>query len=253
MKLISWNVNGIRACIRNGFTDFLTSYKPDIIGLQEIKIDDARRAVHDFDFKTYEEVWHPAKKPGYSGTAILTKESFISYTAGFGVAKFDDEGRCQTAEFDKFYFVNCYFPNAQPELARLDYKVGFNKELLKHVKKLEKKKPVIICGDFNVAREEIDLARPKENIGNPGFSDEERYWGREFLKVGLVDTFRSLQPDKKQYSWWSYRALAREHNVGWRIDYFLVSAKIMKYVKKAFILDQVKGSDHCPIGIEIDL
>jgi len=252
MKLISWNVNGIRACVRNGFTDFLATNKPDIIGLQEIKIDDARRAQHDFDFKGYEELWHPAKRPGYSGTAILTKESFSSYQAGFGLDKFDDEGRTQTVEFEKFYFVNCYFPNAQPELVRLDYKTAFNKEFLKYVKKLDKKKPVIITGDFNVAREEIDLARPKENVGNPGFSDEERYWGREFLKAGLVDTFRDLHPDKKQYSWWSYRALAREHNVGWRIDYFLVSAKIMKYVKRAFILDQVKGSDHAPVGIEIE-
>ena len=251
MKLISWNVNGIRACVRNGFNDFLASAKPDIIGLQEIKIDDARRAQHDFDFKAYEELWFPAKRPGYSGTATLTKEGFMSYKAGLAVDKFDSEGRAQTVEFNNFYFVNCYFPNAQDELARLDYKVGFNEAVLKYVKKLEKKKPVVICGDFNVAREEIDLARPKENVGNPGFSDEERYWGRAFLKAGLVDTFRFLHPEKKQYSWWSYRALARERNIGWRIDYFLVSAKIMGNVKRAFILDKVRGSDHAPVGIDI--
>ncbi|MCX6793181.1 MAG: exodeoxyribonuclease III [Candidatus Falkowbacteria bacterium] len=252
MKLISWNVNGIRACVRNGFTDFLHSYKPDIMGLQEIKIDDVSRAAHDFDFRDYKEVWNPAKKPGYSGTATLSKEAPLSYKAGIGIEKFDNEGRIQTTEFKKFYFINAYFPNAQPELVRLDYKEAFNEAILKHVKKLEKKKPVIITGDFNVAMEEIDLARPKENIGSPGFSNEERYWGREFLKAGLVDTFRSLQPDTKQYSWWSYRAMARERNVGWRIDYFLVSAKIMGNVKQAFILDKVKGSDHCPVGIEIN-
>jgi exodeoxyribonuclease-3 len=252
MKLISWNVNGIRACVRNGFTDFLAEYQPDIIGLQEIKIDDARRAKEEFAFKKYNEAWHPAHKPGYSGTAILTKEKFDSSVSGINIPEFDHEGRVQTMEFSKFYFVNAYFPNAQHELARLSYKERFNAAMLKYLKKLEKNKPLIICGDFNVAIEEIDLARPKENVGNPGFSDEERLWGRKFLASGLVDTFRELQPNKKQYSWWSYRALARERNIGWRIDYFLVSAKIMGNVKQAFILDKVKGSDHAPVGIEID-
>lgn len=253
MKLISWNVNGIRACVRNGFTDFLAKEKPDILGLQEIKIDDDRRAKEEFAFEKYEEAWHPAKRPGYSGTAILTKEKFHSSIAGMGVPEFDHEGRVQTMEFPKFYFINTYFPNAQHELARLDYKERFNKEILQYIKKLEKTKPVIICGDFNVAIEEIDLSRPKENIGNPGFSDEERYWGRKFLASGLVDTFRELNPGKKQYSWWAYRSFARERNIGWRIDYFMVSVKIMSNVKKAFILDKVKGSDHCPVGIEIEL
>lgn len=251
MKLLSWNVNGIRACVRKGFTDFLSDYKPDVLGIQEIKIDDKSRAKEVFDFKNYQEYWHPAQKPGYSGTAILTREKTIKNIAGLGDLEFDKEGRVQTLEFDKFYFVNAYFPNARPELVRIDYKEKFNEKILRFIKKLEKTKPVIICGDFNVAIEEIDLARPKENIGNPGFSQEERYWGRKFLDSGLVDTFRYFNKDKVQYSWWSHRMNARARNIGWRIDYFMVSAKIIKHVKKAFILDNVQGSDHCPVGIEL--
>jgi len=251
MKLLSWNVNGIRACVRKGFTDFLSDYKPDVLGIQEIKIDDQSRAKEVFDFKDYQEYWHPAQKPGYSGTAILTREKTIKNIAGLGDLEFDKEGRVQTLEFDKFYFINAYFPNARPELARIDYKEKFNEKILRFIKKLEKTKPVIICGDFNVAIEEIDLARPKENIGNPGFSQEERYWGRKFLDSGLVDTFRYFNKDKVQYSWWSHRMNARARNIGWRIDYFMVSAKIIKHVKKAFILDNVQGSDHCPVGIEL--
>ncbi len=251
MKLISWNVNGIRAAVRKGFGDFLVSARPDIIALQEIKIDDARRAKEAFDFKGYEEIWHPAKRPGYSGTAILTKIKPISIRNGFGISEFDLEGRAQTLEFSKFYLINTYFPNARPELARLDYKSDFNAAMLKYIKKLEKTKPVIICGDFNVAREEIDLARPKENEFSPGFSAEERAWGRKYIEAGLVDTYRHFFPNKVQYTWWSQRMNARARNVGWRIDYFLVSTKIIKSVKNAFILDKVMGSDHCPIGIEL--
>lgn len=253
MKLISWNVNGIRACLRNGFIDSVKKIKPDVLGLQEIKIDNTSRLKAEIDFKDYEEIWNPASRPGYSGTATLTKMKPLSIKSGIGIAEFDDEGRIQILEFTKFYFINTYFPNSQPTLARLEYKSGFNKALLAHIKKLEKKKPVIICGDFNVAREEIDLARPKENQGLAGFTEEERKWGRKYLDAGLVDTFRQLYPDKIQYSWWTYRFGARSRNVGWRIDYFMVSAKLSKYVKKAFILDQVMGSDHCPVGIEIDI
>lgn len=253
MKLISWNVNGIRACMRNGFPDFLAKEKPDLLGLQEIKIDHERRAKEVFDFRTYDENWNPAKRPGYSGTAIFSKSRPLSITEGIGVPEFDDEGRIQVCELKKFYFINTYFPNAQPGLARIDYKVRFNEAILKHIKMLEKKKPVVICGDFNVAREEIDLARPKENLGEPGFSEPERLWGRKFIEAGLVDTFRALHPAKVQYSWWSYRMAARSRNVGWRIDYFMVSAKISKHVKKAFILDKITGSDHCPVGIELDI
>ena len=251
MKLVSWNVNGIRAAVRKGFSDFLRANKPDIIALQEIKIDDVSRAKHDFDFKPYQEIWHPAKRPGYSGTAIFTKIKPLKIINGFGLPKFDDEGRVQTLEFPKFYFINCYFPNARPELVRLDYKEAFNAAILKYIKKLEKKKPVIICGDFNVAHKEIDLARPKENEFSPGFSKEERAWGDKFIKAGLVDTFRHFNPDKVQYSWWSQRMNARARNVGWRIDNFFVSAKMMKSLKNAFILDKVLGSDHCPVGIEL--
>jgi exodeoxyribonuclease-3 len=253
MKLISWNVNGIRACVRNGFIESVKKMKPDLLGLQEIKIDHASRLKEEFDFKGYEEEWNPALRPGYSGTAILSRMKPISIKSGIGISEFDDEGRIQIFELPKFYFINTYFPNSQPTLARLDYKSRFNKALLVHIKKLEKKKPVIICGDFNVAREELDLARPKENQGMAGFTDEERKWGRKYLEAGLVDTFRQLHPEKVQYSWWTYRFGARSRNVGWRIDYFMVSAKLSKYVKKAFILDQVMGSDHCPVGIEIDL
>jgi len=252
MKLLSWNVNGIRAAVRKGFGDFLTRHNPDILGLQEVKIDDQARAKQEFDFKNYEEIWNPALRPGYSGTAVFTRIKPLSIKNGFGIPEFDTEGRTQTLEFPKFYFVNAYFPNAQPELVRLAFKEKFNAEILKYLKKLETKKPVIITGDFNVAREEIDIARPDSNHESPGFSDEERYWGRKFLDAGFVDTFRHLHPKEKKYSWWSYRAIgARSRNVGWRIDYFLVSAKLMKHVKKAFILHEVMGSDHCPVGIEI--
>lgn len=251
MKLISWNINGIRACVKKGFGDFLAIEKPDILGLQEIKIDDNRRAAAEFDFKNYQEYWYPAKRPGYSGTAILTKIKPLKVINGIGVKEFDDEGRVQTMELPKFYFVNAYFPNARPELVRLDFKERFNEAILKYIKKLEKKKPVILCGDYNVAREEIDIARPKANIGSPGFSDEERAWADKFIKAGFVDTFRHLHPTKVQYSWWAQRSFARERNVGWRIDYFMVSAKMTKSIKKSFILDTVMGSDHCPVGIEL--
>ncbi len=254
LKLISWNVNGIRAVVKNGFTEWLKGEGPDIVGLQEIKINDVARAKEEFDFAGYNEYWHHADRPGYSGTAVLSKIEPLSVFRGFGKgAKLEDkEGRVLTLEFDNFYFVNCYFPNANHELSRLSFKEEFNDAWLDYVKKLEKKKSVITCGDFNVAHQEIDLARPKDNVGNAGFTDEERTWADKFLKHGLIDTFRLINGDKIQYSWWSYRMRARDRNIGWRIDYFLVSREIAKQVKKAFILDQVYGSDHCPIGIELE-
>lgn len=252
MKLISWNVNGIRAAVRNGFVASLKKIKPDIICLQEIKIDHANRLKAEFDFKGYEEFWYPAERPGYSGTAILSTVKPLSIREGIGIAEFDTEGRVQTFELPTTYLINTYFPNSQPTLARLDYKVRFNKAVLAYIKKLEKKKSVMICGDFNVAREEIDLARPKENHETAGFTDTERLWARKYIAAGLVDTYRELNGDKIQYSWWTYRFGARSRNVGWRIDYFLVSAKMRKHVTKAFILDTVMGSDHCPVGIEIN-
>ncbi len=253
MKIISWNVNGIRAVIKNGFADSLQKMKPDIICLQEVKIDDERRAAQVFEFAGYEDYWHSAKRPGYSGTAILTKHKPLKMINGIDLTHFDDEGRTMTAEFEKFYLINNYFPNAQAELKRLKYKEDFNRDLLAYAKKLEKKKPVIICGDFNVAIEEIDLAHPRENMGNPGFSDQERYWGREFLKAGFVDSFRQLHPKEVKYSWWSYRVGARAKNVGWRIDYFMISKKLVSKLEKAEILNEVGGSDHCPVLVDLKM
>lgn len=255
MTILSWNVNGLRAIVRKGFETWLKKARPDILGLQEIKLDDAKREEAKFDFSGYDEYWFPAKRKGYSGTAVLVKTGLkvLSVHQGLGVADFDDEGRTLTLEFAKFFLVNAYFPNAQPELVRLHFKERFNSAILNHVKKLEADKPVVICGDFNVAHQEIDIARPKANVNSPGFSYQERVWADKFMVSGLVDTFRALHPKQIQYSWWSYRANARANNVGWRIDYFLVSAKLRKDVKKAYILDKVKGSDHCPVGVEIEI
>ena len=262
MKIYSWNVNGIRAAIRNGFLNFLAKEKPDILCLQETKISDIARAKESFDFKGYDVYWNSAERAGYSGTVVLIKRRgpdsnletghFKAYN-GFSEKEFDKEGRVQTFEFDKFYLVNAYFPNATHGLTRLDFKLQFNDALLKYLKKLEKKKPVVIGGDFNVAHQEIDLTNPKSNIGNPGFTYEERGWIDKFLAAGFIDTFRHFYPKKIQYSWWSYRFNARARNIGWRIDYFCVSAKMLKYIKNSFILGQVKGSDHCPIGTEIKI
>lgn len=248
LTLISWNVNGLRAAVKNGFGNFLREYQPDILGLQEIKMDLAARAKQEFDFADYEEFWHPAKRPGYSGTAVLTKIKPLSDESDDG-----GEGRLQVLEFDSFYFLNVYFPNANHELSRLAYKQDFNREFLDRVKKLEQSKPVIVCGDFNVAREEIDLARPKENVGQAGFTTEERRWADKFVQHGLVDTFRLINQNRIQYSWWSYRNYARDRNVGWRIDYFLVSSTLAPRVTNAFILDEILGSDHCPVGIKIKI
>ena len=255
ITLMSWNVNGIRAAVKKGFVGFLQEYKPDILGLQEIKISNESREKIEFDFAGYEEYWHPAKRPGYSGTAVLSKIKPLAIGHGFNEAGSgdDEEGRIQTLEFPKFYFLNIYFPNANHELSRLAYKEEFNKKFLEYVKKLEMKKPVVVCGDFNVAHQEIDLARPGDNVGNAGFTDEERRWADEFVKHGLVDTFRHRHPEKVQYSWWSYRSYARPRNIGWRIDYFFVSAALVKHLKDAFILDDVEGSDHCPVGIKLDI
>jgi len=254
MKIISWNINGIRAVMKKGFLGFLKTESPDIICLQEIKISDDARLKTVFDFPGYVEYWNSARRPGYSGTAILVKEGFkkIKKVAnGIGIEKFDIEGRVQVAEAEKFFLLNIYFPNSNSELTRLGYKLEFNRALLVYVKKLEKKKPVIITGDFNVAHQEIDLARPKENEGNAGFTDEERAWMTDFLKAGFIDSFRELNGLKIQYSWWSFRSAARQRNIGWRIDYVCLSAKLKRMVKKAYILDKITGSDHAPIGLEL--
>jgi len=268
LKIYSWNVNGVRAAIKNGFVAWLKEEKPDIVCLQEIKINDEARAKEQFDFADYEEYWHPAERPGYSGTAILSKIKPLAVFRGFSktiknpalvqgrslysLSSVDHEGRVLTLEFEKFYLVNTYFPNSNHELTRLGFKEEFNEVWLNYVKKLEKKKPVVTCGDFNVAREAIDLARPKDNEGNAGFTKEERAWADKFIKHGLVDTFRLINGDKIKYSWWSYRLHARDRNIGWRIDYFLVSEKLKKNIKEAFIEDTVLGSDHCPVGIILE-
>ena len=251
MKIISWNINGIRAALNKGLKQFMAEYTPDVLCMQEIKISDDARAKTEFDFSEYQEYWHSAQRPGYSGTALLVKSvTEVAYLKPFS---WDDEGRMQTIDLGKFYLVNIYFPNANHELSRLDFKLDFNDKILEHVKMLEKKKPVLICGDFNVAHKPIDLARPKENFGTAGYTPEEIAWMDKLVKAGFIDTFRYFHKDRVQYSWWSYRFNARAKNVGWRIDYFCASKGMMKYVKDAFILDQVYGSDHAPVGVKIKL
>lgn len=250
MKIISWNINGLRAVLNKGFLDFLRTSQCDVICLQEIKISEVMRVKEKLNFPGWQEFWNSAERPGYSGTLTLVRDGIEAASEnGFGVSKFDCEGRCVVTEFEDFYLLNNYFPNANGELSRLDYKLEYNDELLRHAKKLEKKKPVVICGDFNVAHREIDLARPKENVGSAGFTHEEREWMDKFLAAGFRDTFRELHGDKVQYTWWSYRGGARYRNVGWRIDYFCVSADFVKRVVNASILDQIQGSDHCPVEI----
>ncbi|MDA3840036.1 MAG: exodeoxyribonuclease III [Patescibacteria group bacterium] len=253
MKLISWNVNGVRAILKKNFNSFLISEKPDVLGIQEIKISESALEKENISIPGYDVYWNSAERPGYSGTATLVREGLkpLSVKRGMGIKEFDSEGRLQVLEFEKFYFLNIYFPNANGELSRLPYKEGFNEEFIKFVKKLEKKKPVLACGDYNVAHMEIDLARPKENVGSPGFTEEERYWMTQFVKKDMVDTFRYFNGDKIQYSWWSYRGGARMRNVGWRIDYFLASKSFISKIKNAYILDRVLGSDHCPVGVEL--
>ncbi len=249
MKLISWNVNGLRACVGKGFFEFLEQEQPDMMCLQETKLQPEQAPAVD----GYYEYWNSAEKKGYSGTAIFSKEEPISVTLGLGIEEHDHEGRVITAEYENFYLVTVYVPNTQDELKRLDYRMRWEDAFRGYVKELDAKKPVIICGDLNVAHQEIDLKNPKTNRRNPGFTDEERGKMTEMLGSGFVDTFRHFYPEKEgAYSWWSYRFRSREKNAGWRIDYFLVSERFMEHVKDARILSDVMGSDHCPVVIEID-
>ncbi len=251
--MMSWNVNGIRAVAKNGFVDFLKRYSPDILALQEIKASEDKVPKEIRYYPEYEKIWNPAEKPGYSGTAVFTKIAPKRVSKGIGKRKFDSEGRVITLDYGPIYFVNAYFPNAQRGLARLDFKLGFNRAIHKYLNKLRDEKPVIVTGDFNVAHKEIDLANPKQNEKNAGFTPEERAWMDEFLSDGWVDTFRMFTKEGGHYTWWTYRFKARERNIGWRIDYFIVSEDLVPRVKKSWILSEVYGSDHAPIGLELDL
>ncbi|MBS6547405.1 MAG: exodeoxyribonuclease III [Butyricicoccus pullicaecorum] len=250
MKLISWNVNGLRACVGKGFFEFLAAEQPDMMCLQETKLQPEQAPAIEGGYFDY---WNSADKKGYSGTALFSKTEPLSVSYDLGIDKHDHEGRVITAEYDDFYLVTVYVPNSQNELKRLDYRMQWEEDFRAYVKRLDEKKPVIICGDMNVAHQEIDLKNPKTNRKNAGFTDEERAKMTDLLGAGFVDTWRYFHPDTEGvYSWWSYRFKAREKNAGWRIDYFLVSERLMDRVKDARILTDVLGSDHCPVVIELE-
>ena len=274
MKFISWNVNGIRACVKKGFLDFFNETDADIFCIQESKMQEGQL---DLNLPGYHQYWNYAVKKGYSGTGIFTKEEPISVFYGLGIEEHEQEGRVITLEFKDYYFITVYTPNSQSELARLSYRMKWEEDFLAYLKKLEekkpvifcgdlkesqpsltqeakpKKKPIIICGDFNVAATELDLKNPKNNVKNAGFTPEEREKFKTLLDSGFTDSYRYLHPDTEKYSWWSYRFKARERNAGWRIDYFLTSDSIKDKIKDAEILTDVMGSDHCPIELDIDI
>ena len=250
MKLVSWNVNGIRAVLTKGFEDFFKNVNADIFCIQETKCQEGQV---ELEFEGYQSFWNSAEKKGYSGTAIFTKIKPLAVKFGIGIEEHDKEGRVITLEFKDFYMVNIYTPNSKRELERLDYRQIWEDEIRKYLLNLNKTKPVIMCGDLNVAHKEIDLKNPKTNTHNAGFTIEERNKMTELLNSGFIDTFRYLYPDKTDcYTWWSYMRKAREKNVGWRIDYFIVSDSIKDKIKEANIYQEIMGSDHCPIGLEID-
>ncbi|MBQ4058202.1 MAG: exodeoxyribonuclease III [Lachnospiraceae bacterium] len=251
MKFISWNVNGIRACVGKGFLEFFKEVDADIFCIQESKMQAGQL---DLDLPRYYQYWNYAEKKGYSGTAIFTKKEPMSVVNGIGVEEHDKEGRVITLEFEDYYMVTVYTPNSQNELARLDYRMTWEDAFLAYLKKLEENKPVVVCGDMNVAHKEIDLKNPKTNRKNAGFTDEEREKFTVLLENGFVDTFRHFYPDQEGvYSWWSYRFQARTKNAGWRIDYFLVSGSLKDKLQDAKILKEVMGSDHCPVELDINL
>lgn len=249
MKIISWNVAGFRACLKKGFADFFKEIDADIFCLQEVK---ASKEQYDFHPEGYFEYLFEAERKGYSGTLIFSRIEPISVTYGIGIEKFDIEGRSITLEFEEFYLVNFYVPNVKRTLERMDERMEWEREIQKYLLKLDKKKPVVICGDFNVAHTEIDIKNAKQNIGNAGFTYEEREKFTELLSKGFVDTFRYYhQEEKDHYTWWSYMKGVRERNIGWRIDYFLTSKRFINHIVDTMIFNEVYGSDHCPIGIEI--
>lgn len=247
MKFITWNVNGLRAARKKGFDDFFYSTNADIFAIQETKMQEEQK---EFDFEGYHEYWNCADKKGYSGTLVYTKKEPMNVTYGIDGDMYNDEGRIITLEYENFFFVNTYVPNAQPELARLDYRMNFEDNFRDYLSRLDKIKPVVLCGDLNVAHTEIDLKNPKSNEKNPGFSIEERTKFSKLLEAGFTDTFRYLYPDKIKYTWWSYRFNARKNNSGWRIDYFVVSDRIKEKIVDVKLLNEIEGSDHCPVEIE---
>jgi len=251
MKIVSWNVNGLRACVKKGFMDFYNNSDYDVICLQEIKM---LREQADFDLSARNEYWNSALRKGYSGTAVFSKQRPISERYGIGIAEHDTEGRVVTLEYDGFFLVNCYTPNSKHELLRLDYRMEWEDAFADYLKALEAAKPVILVGDLNVAHKEIDLANPKTNTRNPGFTPQERGKMTALLERGFVDTFRHFYPDRTDaYTWWSPMSGARERNVGWRIDYVITSESIISKITDSFILSDIHGSDHCPVGIEIEI
>ena len=251
MKFISWNVNGLRACMGKGFQDFFDAESADFFCLQETKL---QAGQIDMDLPGYSQFWNYAEKKGYSGTAIFAKKEPLSVTYGIGVEELDTEGRIITLEYDNFFLVTCYTPNAQRELARIGHRMQWDEAFRAHLQKLDEHKPVIACGDLNVAHNEIDLKNPKSNRGNAGFSDQERESFTKTLSLGFTDSFRHLYPEVEgAYTWWSYMFKAREKNAGWRIDYFIVSDRIADKITAAPIYKDTLGSDHCPVGLEIDM
>ena len=251
MKLVSWNVNGLRAVLNKGFMEFFNEMDADVVCLQETKLQPGQV---ELELPGYHQYFHSGERKGYSSTAVFTKKEPLSICYDFeNEVDHPKEGRVMTLEFEDYYLVNAYVPNSKEKLARLDYRMFFEDELRNHLLKLNEKKPVVYCGDLNVAKEEIDLKNPASNHFNPGFSDEERQKMRDLLASGFVDTFRTLYPEKVEYSWWSYRFNARMKNIGWRIDYFIVSERLMSHVTDSKILGEVMGSDHCPVVLEMNL
>ena len=251
MKIVSWNVNGVRSILRKGLLDFLASELPDILCLQETKAPaDAFEPLLASDYQTY---WNVAERKGYSGTALFTRTKPASVTCGLGIPEHDQEGRVITAEYETFFVVNVYVPNSKRDLTRLAYRQTWDRDFLKYLRKLERRKPVVFCGDFNVAHTELDLARPKQNVGTHGFTDEERAGFEAFVQAGFQDTFREFEKGPGHYSWWSVMTGARAKDIGWRIDYVMISKALRPKLKAAFIRKEVVGSDHCPVGIELDV
>ncbi|UCE12737.1 MAG: exodeoxyribonuclease III [Candidatus Heimdallarchaeota archaeon] len=252
MELLSWNVNGIRACIANGFIEWVKRRSPDIVCVQETKAQ-PNQITFGLDLPEYHAYWHSAKKKGYSGVLTLSKQKPLSESKKLGGKEFDIEGRFLQLEFTNFYLINAYFPNSQRELKRLDFKLKFNQTVLHHIEKLRRLgKGIVICGDFNVAHKEIDLKNPKANQKNAGFSPNERAWFTELIDYGYIDTFREFYPETEgEYTWWTYRYNARKKNIGWRIDYFIINKEFHEHLSSAFILKDVMGSDHAPIGITL--